>query len=50
MHNIDTHSDFVASSAPASALVTESDDYSKTVRGIDIKVIRIAGESAPTEI
>ena len=32
------------------AYVTESDDYSRTVRGIEIEVIRIRGEVSPTEI
>ena len=36
--------------APSSAFVTESDDYSKTVRGIEIKVVRVDGETSPTEI
>lgn len=35
---------------PRMVYVTESDDYSKTVRGIDIKAVRVAGETMPTEI
>lgn len=36
--------------APLRAHVTESDDYAKTVRGVDIEVIRVGGEAAATEI
>ena len=38
------------SAAPKLVLVTESDDYSKNVRGIDIKVVRVGDHASPTEI